>query len=125
MRFLITMNMPSAHGSLVHQVTGEHSSNSIEEFCDVLNDNAFVVVGQYYKDANTADGEINWVYMGNIILNTEHIGKVHEQTERKSYGRPYGNSRSSSQNFEGSGAAVRDGRGVFQPRISTGFDPSR
>lgn len=113
MKFFITMNMPSSQGSLVHQITGEHPANSIEEFSDVLNNFAFVVVTQYYKDANTAEGDINWVCMGNIILNTEHIGKVHEHNERKSYGRSYGNSRSSRENVEGQGATVRGRRGVF------------
>jgi hypothetical protein len=113
MKFFITMNMPSSQGSLVHQITGEHPANSIEEFCKILNDNAFVVVTQYYKDANTVDGDINWICMGNIIINTEHIGKVHEQNERKGYGRPYGNPRGSRENFEGQGLPVRGRRGMF------------
>lgn len=113
MKFLITMNMPSAKGFLVHQITGDYPAESVEEFCKALNDNPFIVVDQYYKDDNTADGEIDWTFMGSIIINTDHIGKVHEHNERKSYGRPHGNSRNSRENIEGSGIPVRGRRSVF------------
>ena len=50
MRFLITMNMPSYSGNLVHQMTVEHSSNSLEEFMEALTNNDYVVVEEFYKD---------------------------------------------------------------------------
>lgn len=114
MRFLYTMHMPSSQGSLVHQISGEYPVDTVEEMCDVLNDNAFITVRQYYKDDKLGPhGEVVWVDVGQIILNTEHIGKVQEYIERKNYDRTYGNSRSSRENIERSVPSVRPRRGVF------------
>lgn len=71
MRFFITMNMPSRGGSTIHQVVGEHESESLEEFGDVLNDTEFVSVEEFYR---RQDG--TFYSVGRIILNTMHIGKV-------------------------------------------------
>jgi hypothetical protein len=56
MKFFITMNMPSRSGGSVHQIIGEHSAGSLEEF--------------YNKNDGTMFSH------GEIVLNTMHIGKV-------------------------------------------------
>lgn len=77
MKFVLTMNMPSSQGFLVHQVMITHKSKSIEDFCNLLNDEMFIIGQQFYKRFN-ADGESVFVDKGGIILNTSHIGKVQE-----------------------------------------------
>ena len=71
MRFYITMNMPSRNGGAIHQVIGDHESNSIEEFKETLNDCDFVTVEEFYRNQ---DG--GFYSVGDIILSTMHIGKV-------------------------------------------------
>lgn len=71
MRFLVTMNMPSRNGSLVHQVTCEHQSNSIEQFSEMLNDYTHITVTELYRNKSN-----NWYSVGPIILNSNMVGKV-------------------------------------------------
>ena len=77
-RFLITMHMPPANPNyLVHQVIADHSAEDIEEFCDVLNDSAFIIVREYYYvSEKRGTGSKGWEDRGEKILNTNHIGKV-------------------------------------------------
>jgi len=76
MRFYITMNMPSRSGNSIHQVVGEHHAASLEEFHETLNDVDFVMVEEFYKN------QLGKFYsMGEIILNTMHIGKVKASTD--------------------------------------------
>jgi hypothetical protein len=75
MRFLITMNMPSAAGNTVHQVTVDHPANSLVSFCAALNSDVFVICRNFYRRTNN-DGTMYWEDRGEIILNTTHIGKV-------------------------------------------------
>lgn len=77
MRFLVTMNMPSAQGYSVHQVTVDHTAPSLNEFCDMLNDHEFVVVRLIYR-MKGPNGESLLRDRGDMILNTSHIGKVQE-----------------------------------------------
>lgn len=114
MRFVYTLNMPSSQGSLVHQVSGDYPVNSVEEMCEVMNSNMFIVVRQHYKDGPAGpNGEIVWVDVGPVIINTEHIGKVQEYIERKSYGGTYGNPRSMRENIERAVPSVRGRRDMF------------
>jgi hypothetical protein len=71
MRFLLTMNMPARGGSPIHQITCDHPSKSLEEFCDYLSDYEFVIVNEIYRDKR---GEPYSV--GDIVVNTAFIGKV-------------------------------------------------
>jgi len=71
MKFFITMNMPSRNGGVVHQIIGDHESESLEEFMDALNDSDFVLVEEFYMKP---DG--NLFSVENIVLNTMHVGKV-------------------------------------------------
>lgn len=71
MRFLLTMNMPSKNGGPVHQVVCDHSSNSLEEFCDYLSEYEFVIVDEIYRDKRG-----NPYSVGDIVLNTALIGKA-------------------------------------------------
>jgi hypothetical protein len=77
-RFLITMHMPAGSSpNLVHQVTLDHEAASLTEFCAILNDNAFVVGRQFYYMTDKQTGEkLGWRDRGELILNTDHIGKV-------------------------------------------------
>ena len=100
MKFLITMNMPSAQGYLVHQVTIEHHARSCRELCEMLNNDVFIMGRQLYR--KRAPGmDAAWQDRGDIVLNTAHIGKVaefvefdKEEEDNESYGytdnrRPY------------------------------------
>lgn len=76
-RFLITMHMPTGSSqNLVHQVIGDHPAQTLQEFCEVLNNDAFVVVRQYYFVSDRITKEKGWRDRGDLILNTNHIGKV-------------------------------------------------
>ena len=80
MKFLITMNMPSAQGYAVHQVTVEHVAESLGTFCDILNDSEFILCRQLYRQKNMR-GEPTWLDRGDIVINTYHIGKVQQFIE--------------------------------------------
>lgn len=76
-RFLVTMHMPNGSSEyLVHQVTGDHPSENLEQFAEELNNNTFILIHQYYWMDNQNTGEKGWRDRGPIIINTEHIGKV-------------------------------------------------
>lgn len=77
MKFVVTMNMPSSQGFLVHQVIMEHKADSMSAFCDIMNDEMFILGRQVYKRVNE-DGSSAFIDRGNIIVNTTHIGKVQE-----------------------------------------------
>jgi hypothetical protein len=79
-RFLITMNMPSAKGYSVHQITVEHNAKTMKEFWNVLQDNEFIMPNLMYKIRND-DLTEHWEDRGLIIINTAHIGKVQELIE--------------------------------------------
>jgi len=70
-RFLITMNMPTKSGSSVHQLIAEHPATSLEEFCNDLQSNDFVIVDEYYKDTY---GE--YYNTGRTMINHRFVGKV-------------------------------------------------
>lgn len=72
MRLLITLNMPSRKGELVHQVVCEYPVSSIEGFLDAINDNDFLLVEEFYRKPDNA----GFYSVGLMILNTMHIGKV-------------------------------------------------
>lgn len=72
MRFLLTMNMPSAKGHPVHQLTVEHRAKSIRSFWETLSDNEFIICKLLYR----VDGE--WIDRGEVILSTSCIGKAQE-----------------------------------------------
>ena len=70
-RFLITMNMPSRNGGLIHLVICEHEARTLEEFIRLTEGVEFVTVEEFYRNA---DG--THYSMGQIALNVMHIGKV-------------------------------------------------
>lgn len=72
MRLLITLNMPSRKGELVHQVVCEYPVDSIEAFHDTINDSDFILVEEFYRKPDNA----GFFSVGMMILNTMHIGKV-------------------------------------------------
>jgi hypothetical protein len=77
MRFLVTMNMPSASGMDTHQMTLEHPVKSQEELCALLNRVEFIIFRMFYKRKNMS-GEMWWQDRGEIIVNTSWIGKAQE-----------------------------------------------
>ena len=72
MRLLITLNMPSRKGELVHQVVCEYPVDSVEAFHDILNEHDFILVEEFYRKPDNA----GFYSVGMMILNTMHIGKV-------------------------------------------------
>lgn len=72
MRFIITLNMPSYQGNLVHQLVVEHGSPSLESFVEALSSNDFVVVEEFYRDGKTGSSYSR----GKLALNYQHIGKI-------------------------------------------------
>ena len=70
MKLLITMNMPSNSGKMVHQIIAEHPSETLEAFCNELSDNEMVIVKQLYNNSGT------WSDRGDMIINSMHVGKV-------------------------------------------------
>ena len=84
MRLLITMNMPSAAGNTVHQLTVEHECQNMAQLYRKLNDDVFISCRLYYRRI-AQDGSVFWEDKGDIILNTAHIGKLQEYVE---YERP-------------------------------------
>ena len=72
MRFLLTLDMPAYSGASVHQVVGEYSANSLEEFVEDLNQNDFVVVEEFYKNPQTGEHYSR----GPIAINHRVIGKI-------------------------------------------------
>ena len=114
MRFLITMNMPSAKGYLVHQLTLEHYAASCRDFCEVLNDAEFITARQWYR--RVQHGDVVWVDRGDIVINTAHIGKVQEFVEydrENGNDETYGNPDERRYDPQGTRPPVRPRRGVF------------
>ena len=52
MFYRITLNMPSHNDSLVHQILGEHPAPAIAEFMEELADQGYVIVTEYYSNAD-------------------------------------------------------------------------
>lgn len=85
MRFLITMNMPSAAGNFVHQLNAEYPVDSLEDFVDELTKHDFVIVEEFYKDPyKSADYS-----RGQVAINYRFVGKIKVmnsfQNERNRY----------------------------------------
>lgn len=114
MRFLITMNMPSANGFLVHQLTVDIDVRSCAELRDLMNIDEFISGRMFYR-RRLVTGETGWEDRGDIILNTAHIGKVQEffETEREINDESQGHSDSSGQRFAGERATVRKRNPMF------------
>jgi hypothetical protein len=115
-RLLITMNMASAQGFAVHQVTVDHASKDLSEFLDVVNDFEFIMARQWYR-SKTPNGEVSWKDRGDIVINTAHIGKVQEfiefEAKENSYDESYGHPEASGAYFGGQRTEVRKRRGVL------------
>jgi len=83
MKFLITMNMPSNKGNMVHQIIGEiNKCNCLADVYRKLNEQCFIWVEEYYFIRNK-DEPGEYVKQIPILINTEHIGKVKEAREIK------------------------------------------
>ena len=78
MRFLITMNMPSRKGELVHQVICEYPVSSIEELLEDLNERDFIIAEEFYRKPDNA----GFYSVGLMLLYTMHIGKIKAEVSR-------------------------------------------
>jgi hypothetical protein len=76
MRFLVTLNMPSRKGELVHQIVCRYPVDDIESFLEAINENDFILVEEFYRKPDNA----GFFPVGMIIINTMHIGKVKVDT---------------------------------------------
>lgn len=71
--FYITMNMQSRSGNPTHQVVASLAGvKTLEEFLEALNGNDFLMVEEFYRKSE-GGGHYS---VGEIVLNTMHIGKV-------------------------------------------------
>jgi hypothetical protein len=113
-KFLITMNMPSGQGYLVHQVTIEHRAKSCVEFCEMLNTDVFIVGRQLYRK-RSPNMEPIWQDRGEIVLNTAHIGKVAEFVEfdKEDDDESYGHTDNRRQHTPGTRPPIRPRGTVF------------
>ena len=112
MKFVITMNMPSIKSFLVHQLTVEIKANSCSEFCEMMNEDEFIV-GKFLYRRPLVSGGFVFEDRGEIIINTAHIGKVQEYYElTKDYenDESYGNSEPSYHHPAGERGSVRKRR---------------
>ena len=113
MRYLITMHMPSAQGNLVHQVTVEHHCKNLQELCDMMNDSTFIMCRLLYRERayhHMEGGDTVWVDKGQMILNTNHIGKVSEFRDKDDDDESYRSAEQRGGNFEGKRPPLRAGR---------------
>ncbi len=74
------MNMPNSKGVSTHPMTLEYPVESLDEMCSVLNQSAFVIFKLAYMHTNS-NGENWWQDRGEIIINTEWVGKIQEFIE--------------------------------------------
>ena len=73
MKFQVTMNMPSfTAGNLVHQVIAEYPVRSLKEFVAALSFNDFLIVDEWYRNAETKE----YYFAGEVALNPLIVGKV-------------------------------------------------
>jgi len=76
-RYLLTMNMPSAKGYAVHQLTVDHPAPNINEFMEELQDNEFIMCTLMYR-VEKENYEREWQDRGKMIINTSVVGKAQE-----------------------------------------------
>lgn len=76
MRFLVTMNMPTKSGNVVHQIMAEHPAESLDDFKTALESEDFLEVEEFYRNQ---DGE--YYSTGNVLLNHRFVGKVKLYTQ--------------------------------------------
>jgi hypothetical protein len=84
MRFQITLNMPSHQGKSVHQITADFACDSLQQFCDALRENDFIVVREFYRLRDERTGLDTLHDKGEIIINCMHVGKVKASAEQQS-----------------------------------------
>jgi hypothetical protein len=104
--------MPSAKNYLIHQLTVELNVNSCADFCEMMNDEEFILCRLLYR-RTLISGELAFEDRGDLIINTAVIGKVQEYYElEKEYGHDesHGNSEPSHHNAAGERGAIRKRR---------------
>ena len=69
MKFFITLNVPTKNG-MSHQIIGEHSARTLEEFQNILHQEDFIMVEEWQRE----DGEVQ--NKGKLIINQHYVSKV-------------------------------------------------
>jgi hypothetical protein len=70
------MNMPARSGGAIHQIVGEHPSQSLEEFIRALETREFVIVEEFYKDAEAGKSANVYYSVGSVAINHRYVGKI-------------------------------------------------
>jgi len=77
MRFLFTLNMASFKHQPIQQIIGDHPAPDLNRLKNVLDENDFIIVDQYYHLRDTESNPVReWRYKGPVMLNATIIGKV-------------------------------------------------
>lgn len=78
MKFLITMNMPARSGVPIHQIICEYPATGIADFCKALESHDFIVVEEFYRNADSK-GELDAYYSRGLTgINHRYVGKIKE-----------------------------------------------
>ena len=72
MRFQLTLNMPSRAGNPVHQIIGETSARTLDEFGEMISNSEFIIVREIYKDQDSGE----YYPVGDLAINPSVIGKI-------------------------------------------------
>ena len=72
MRFQLTLNMPSRAGNPVHQIIGESTARTLDEFIEMISNSDFIIVREIYKDQETGE----YYPVGDLANNPNVIGKI-------------------------------------------------
>lgn len=80
MKYLLTMNMASAKGNPVHQLTVEHPAEDLGQFRKVLAGSDYIICTLLYR-SNDEYTQNSWIDRGDIIINTSLVGKAQEYVD--------------------------------------------
>ena len=70
------MNMPSRAGGNIHQIIAEYPVETLAAFVKELERTDFVVVEEFYKDADANRGIPVYYSVGHTAINHRYIGKI-------------------------------------------------
>jgi hypothetical protein len=64
--------MPSRAGNPVHQIIGESTARTLDEFIEMISNSDFIIVREIYKDQETGE----YYPVGDLAINPNVIGKI-------------------------------------------------
>ena len=72
------MNMPARSGVPIHQIICEYPATGIADFCKALESHDFIVVEEFYRNADSK-GELDAYYSRGLTgINHRYVGKIKE-----------------------------------------------